>query len=155
VYAGLVVYVCTRKPEIAGLLAALGGMGGVLLLFVLVRIWEEVLPWSLLLLGAAYAIGIAARGGLLDEAAPLVGAGLLLCSELATWSLDERVRIDAERAVVLSRAAAVVALSIAGLFAAALAVALAATNIGRGLGWTVLGAAAAVTVVALAVRLSR
>jgi hypothetical protein len=155
VYGGLVAYVCTRKPQIVGLLATLGGLGGLLLLLVLVQRWDELLPWSLLLVAGAYAVAIAARGGEVDEAAPLVGAGLLLCAELATWSLDERLRIGAERSVVLSRAGALAALVLASAAAAALVIGLAAAPVGGGLGWTVLGAAAAVAVVALAVRLAR
>jgi hypothetical protein len=155
VYAGLAAYVATRQPPIASLLAAVGVAGGLMLCFVLARRWYELLPWALLLLAVAYGIAIAARGGEIDEAAPLVGAGLLLCSELAAWSIDERFAIAAERAVVVSRAFAVALLTLAGLAVSATVVALAAVPIGGGLGWTFLGAAAAVLVVALAVRLAR
>jgi hypothetical protein len=155
VYAGLIAYVATRQRPIAPLLATIGIVGALLLVSALVRQWEEVLPWSLVLVGIAYAVAIAAHGAKLDEAAPLVGAGLLLCSELATWSLDERWAIAAERAVVLSRAGAVALLALAGLGVSGIVLALAAAPVGGGLAWTVLGAAAAVLVVALTVRLAR
>jgi hypothetical protein len=155
VYVGVLAYVCTRKPEIGPLLGAIGGVGALLLLLVLVRGWDEMLPWSLVLLGGAYAVAIAARGGEIDEAAPLVAAGLLLCGELATWSLDERGGIAVERAVVRERAAAVALLALAGLLVSALVLALAAAPVGGGLGWTVVGAGAVVLVLALAVRLAR
>ena len=70
---------------------------------------------------------------------------LLLCGELAAWSLDERLgnprRADA---VAWRRGGAVGALALAGLAVATLVVGLSAVPPSHGLGWTVLGAAAAV-----------
>ncbi len=65
---------------------------------------DDVLPWALVLAGVAYAVPLFVRGRGVDEGAPLVAAGLLLCGELAAWSFDERWAIRAERAVVLARA---------------------------------------------------
>jgi hypothetical protein len=127
----------------------------VLLLFALLRRANDVLPWAIVLLGVAYAIPLFVHGRAIDDAAPLVGAGLLLCSELAAWSFDERWRIRAERSVVVARGTAVALLVLAGLGASGLVVALAAAPVGGGLAWTVLGAAAAVLVVGLVARLSR
>ena len=154
-YGGLVAYVASRQPPIAPLLATIGGIGTLLLVSALVWRWEEVLPWALVVLAIAYAVAIAAHGAEIDEAAPLIGAGLLLASELATWSLDERWSIAAERAVVLSRATAIALLGLAGGTVSAVVIAVAAAPVGGGLGWTVLGAAAAVLIVALTVRLAR
>ena len=79
---------------------------------------------------------------------------LLLCAELAAWSLDERWAIAAERAVVVARATALGVLALAGLAVGALVLVLAVVPVGGGLAWTVLGAAAAVLVVAIAARAS-
>jgi hypothetical protein len=155
VYAGVLAYAWTRDTGIAPLTAAIGGIGGVLLLFALLRRVDDVMPWAIVLLGVAYAIPLFVHNKGIDNAAPLVGAGLLLCSELAAWSFDERWRIKAERAVVVARGTAVVLLVVAGLGASALVLGLAAAPIGGGLGWTALGAAAAVVVIGLAARLSR
>jgi hypothetical protein len=155
VYSGVLAYACTRDLRIAPLTAAIGGIGGVLLLFALLRRVDDVMPWAIVLLGGAYAVSLFVRNNGIDEAAPLVGAGLLLCSELAAWSFDERWRIKAERSVVAARGIAVVLLVLAGLGASGLVIGLAAAPIGGGLGWTVLGAAAAVLVIGLAARLSR
>jgi hypothetical protein len=155
VYAGVLAYACTRDTRLVPLTASIGGIGCVLLLFALLRRVVDAVPWAIVLLGAAYVIPVFARGSRIDEGAPLVGAGLLLCSELAAWSFDERWRIKAERAVVVARGTAVALLVLAGLGASALVLALAAAPIGGGLAWTVLGAAAAVLVVGLAARLSR
>jgi hypothetical protein len=148
----VVAYAATRQPPIAIVAVLLGGVGALMFLFVLVRQVDELLPWSLALVGVAYTIAILARGSGVDEGAPLVGVALLLCAELATWSLDERRAIAAERAVVVARATALAVLAIAGLGVGALVLALAAAPVGGGLAWTALGAAAAVLVVAIAAR---
>ncbi len=148
----MVAYAATRQPPIAIVALALGAMGALMLLAVLVRRIDELLPASLALVGIAYAIEILARGSGVDDGAPLVGVALLLCAELATWSLDERWTIKAERAVVLARGTALAALALTGLGVGALVLALAAAPVGGGLVWTVLGAAATVLVVAVATR---
>jgi len=94
-------------------------------------------------------------GGGVDDAAPLVATGLLLCGELAAWSLDARWRIAEDETVVRRRALAVGALALAGLAASALVVAVALAPAGRGVAWTTLGAASAVGVVGAAVALLR
>jgi len=86
----------------------------------------------------------AAAGATTDATAPLVAALLLLCGELAAWSLDERFEIRPERVLTLRRGAAVAVLAFAGLAVAALVVSLSAVEPNHGLGWTVLGAAAAI-----------
>jgi hypothetical protein len=151
-YAGVFAYVLVREAPLAPVLAAVGGIGALSLLGLLVRGAEELLPWALGLLGAAYAIAIAARGAGVDEGAPLVAVALLLCGELAAWSLDERARIHAERRVVVLRATAVFALALAGIGASALVIGLAAARLGGGLAWTAAGAVAAVLVLAVVAR---
>ena len=148
-------YAVARSPGLAGLLVAFGAVGAVLLLAVLVRRLDELLPWALAPLGVVYAISLFAAGGGIDEAAPLVATALLLCGELATWSLDARWSIPAEQGVELRRAAALGALALAGLVASAAVVASAAAPAGGGLAWTTLGAASAVGIVGVAVALLR
>jgi hypothetical protein len=155
VYAGVLAYAFARDTRFAPLTAALGVIGCVLLLFALLRRADDVMPWAIVLLGIAYAVPLFVRGRGIDEGAPLVGAGLLLCSELAAWSFDERWRIKADGVVVFARGTAVALLVLAGLGASGLVLALAAAPFGGGLGWTVLGAAAAVLVVGLVAQLSR
>jgi hypothetical protein len=144
----------TLEPSLAGLTLGLGAIGAVALAFVLVRGLSALLPWALLLLAVAYAIALVARGAAIDGGAPIVAAGLLICAELATWSVDEEHAIAAERAVVVARATALTVLVAVSTAAAGLVVALSLAP-GAGLAWTVVGAAAAVLVVGLAVRLSQ
>lgn len=134
------------------MILAIGCAGGVLLATVLVRAVEELLASALFLGGAAYVLGLLAGHHVLDDGVPLVAAGLLACGELATWSVQEQSRGPVERGVPAARAGATFALLVGGLFVAAIVLAVAALPAGAGLGWTVLGAAAAVVVVALARR---
>ncbi|MEN3340749.1 MAG: hypothetical protein V7644_153 [Actinomycetota bacterium] len=135
--------------------AALGAVGGLLLLLVLARGADEVLPWALAILGAAYTVSLVTHGSGVDEGVPLVAVGLLLSGELAAWSLDERHAIAAERKAVALRAGALALLAAAGLVAATVVVALSAAPAGEGLAWTVAGAAAAVLAVGVADRVAR
>jgi hypothetical protein len=155
-YAGVLAYAVTRSAAAAPAVAGLGATGGLVLVYLLARANAELVPWPIAFLGIAYAIALVVRGGSgVDAGAPLVAVGLLLCGELAAWSVSERLAIASERAVVAARAAALGALAAASLAVAALAVALAAAPAGDGLAWTVVGAAAAVTVVGIAVALAR
>jgi hypothetical protein len=155
VYVGVLAYAVSRQVELAPVVAIVGVLGGMLLLFMLWRRAEDVLAWILLLLGLAYVLTIVVHPHGVDEAAPLVGAGLLLCAELAVWSCNEHVRVRAERRVVLDRGVAVAVLVVAGLAVSALVVGLAAAPVGGGLGWTLLGAVAAVAAIAVTLRLAR
>jgi hypothetical protein len=52
-YAGVLAYACTRDTHLAPLTGAIGGIGGVLLLFALLRRVDDAMPWALVLLGGA------------------------------------------------------------------------------------------------------
>lgn len=156
VYLGVLAYAVTRQLELAPVVGIIGGLGGLLLLFTLLRRAEDVLVWALLTLGVAYVLTVVVhrRHGV-DEGTPLVAAALLLSAELAVWSCAERREIRAERRLVWSRALALAVLVLAGLCISALVLALAAAPVGGGFAWTVLGALSAVGVVALALRSAR
>ena len=117
---------------------------GALLLVVALVFGGRGLGAALFLAGATYVAAVAAAGGGADASAPLVAVLLLLCGELTAWSLDERLEIQAEPVLARRRAAAITTLGLSGLGVAALVVALSAAGPNHGLGWTVLGAAAAV-----------
>jgi hypothetical protein len=117
---------------------------GVLLLVVALVFDGRGLGAALFLAGATYVVAVATAGAGTDASAPLVAVLLLLCGELTAWSLDERLEIQAEPALARRRAAGIATLGLSGLAVAALVVALSAVGPNHGLGWTVLGAAAAV-----------
>jgi hypothetical protein len=154
-FGAVLAYTLARSGKAAPATGAVGGVGALLLVLLLVRARAELVPWPPALLGVAYAVELVIRGPHVDGAAPLVAVGLLVCGELAAWSIDERLPIAAERAVIRARAVALGALSLGSLVIAALVVALASAPAGSGLAWTVIGAGAAVAVVGLAVGLAR
>jgi hypothetical protein len=150
----VLAYAALREPALAGLVCGIGAVGAALLAYVLLRLREELLPWAVVPLGIAYTVSLVLHASGVDGGAPLVAAGVLLCAELAAWSIDEKFAIRAERAVTLARASALAALVLGSLVVATLVVALSLVP-ASGLAWTVLGAAASVGVVWLAVRLAR
>ena len=153
-FAGVLAWSCALATRVAPVTATVGGIGGVLLLLVLVRGLDDLLGSSILLLAAAYVLGLLAGRHVLDESAPLVGAALLLCAELATWSLEERPPVPADVGLVLARARAIGVLVLAGLGVSALVLAVAAGPAGSGVAWTVVGALSAVVAVGLVARLA-
>jgi hypothetical protein len=152
VYGGVLAWSCVLATRIIPVTLFLGGAGGVLLALMLVRGLDDLLGSALLLLGASYVLGLYVGRHSLDEAAPLVAAALLLCAELATWSLELRFRVALEPALRLARARAVALLVFAGLAASSLVLVVAAAPVGSGLAWAVLGCAAALVAVAVAAR---
>lgn len=149
-YGGVLAWSCLLSTRVLPLTLFLGGAGALLLGLVLSRGHDELLGSALLLLGAAYVLGLLVGHHSLDEAAPLVGAAMLLCAELATWSLELRFHVALEPALGLQRVRAVGLLVFAGLAAASLVLVVAATSVGGGLAWAMLGSAAAVGAIALA-----
>jgi hypothetical protein len=149
-YGGVLAWSCLLSTRVVPVTLFLGGAGALLLGLVLARGLDELLGSALLLLAAAYVLGLLVGHHSLDDAAPLVGAALLLCAELATWSLELRFRVALEPALRFQRVRAVGLLVFAGLAAASLVLVVAATSIGGGLAWAMLGSAAAVGTIALA-----
>jgi hypothetical protein len=155
VYLGVVAYAASRDLALAPVISIIGGIGALLLLFVILRRAEDVLAWSLLMLGVAYSLSLVTHRHGVDEVSPLVAGGALLAAELATWSCAERREIRVERAVLVARGVAIALLVMAGAGVSALVLALAAAPVGGGLAWTIVGAASAVGVIGLATRLAR
>jgi hypothetical protein len=153
-YGGVLADALTRDGSAAAVLAPGAAVGLLLLLFALVR-GGAFLGLALWLGGATYVAGIVAAGRTVDATAPVVAVLLLLCGELAAWSLDERLRIRADEQLAWRRGAAVGGLALAGLVASALVLALSAVPAGHGLFWTALGAAAAIGAAGTAAALAR
>jgi hypothetical protein len=99
---------------------------------------------ALFLAGGTYVAAVSAAGHGVDASAPVVAVLLLLCGELTAWSVDERWGIRSEPEIAWRRGGAVATLALAGLAVATLVVALSAVPPNHGLGWTVVGAVAAI-----------
>jgi hypothetical protein len=141
--------VLARAGTHAAALAPGAGLGVLLLLAALV--YGQGLGLSLWLGGGTYVAFLVAAHPRIDAAAPLVAVLLLLCGELAAWSLDERWRMRTETSLGWRRAGAVGLLALGGLALATLAVALGAAPPAHGLAWTVAGALAAVAAAGTAI----
>jgi hypothetical protein len=139
------------EAEPTGAVAA-GAAGAVLLLsLALVTERSAPIPFALLLLGAVYAIPAGERA----IPAPVYGAGLLLCAELAYWSLELRIVQRVHGDVVMPRLVAVLGVAGVSLLAGALVLLAAETGLGRSPATTAAAALAVVACVALLVVLAR
>jgi hypothetical protein len=142
-YGGVVADALARAPWPVPAFVPAAVVGAVLLVVALVYDGHG-LGGALFLGGGTYVAAVASAGDRVDASAPLVAVLLLACGELTAWSLDARFTIRAEPPLAWRRGAAVSALAFAGLAVATLVVSLSAVGPSHGLGWTVLGAAAAV-----------
>jgi hypothetical protein len=117
--------------------------------------WSRLVPVAAVLAGGLYAVELAIADAPLDVAAPAVAAGLLLCTELAYWSLEERTRWHGEAGDGLRRAAFVALLGVGALLTAAVLLALVDAVRARGLALDLLGATAAVAAIATVLVVTR
>lgn len=76
----------SESPAAAWAVGLLGAVCAVVLAAALLARWPALVAPAAATLGAAYAVVVAANGGSLDLAAPLVAVALLLVCELAYWS---------------------------------------------------------------------
>lgn len=133
---------------------AAGAPALALLLAALALRLPSLLPWAALCAGVAYLIGREGRD-LVDGWASVVGVLLLLAVELGTWSVEHDPRIRTERALLLRRAGTLVALCAAALFVDFLLLGTAAVSASAGVLLAAAGVAAAVSAVAMVLRLLR
>jgi hypothetical protein len=142
-YGGVLAEALELAPSPASTFVPGAALGAALFVVALV-FGGRGLGAALFLAGGTYVAAVAAAGDTVAASAPLMAVLLLVSGELAAWSSDERWRIRPEEHLTWRRGAAVAALAAGGLAVATLVVALSAVQPNHGLGWTVLGAAAAV-----------
>jgi hypothetical protein len=110
---------------------------------------------ALVVLVAEFAI-VAVRGGdRIDATAPLVGAGLLLYAELASWAREASPRVLDERPVLTTRAAVIAATSLAAVVVGALVLLAAALPAGGSLARLAVGVVATTAILALVAMVAR
>lgn len=105
--------------------------------------WPSLVPGALVLLGGLYGAQLAVDDAVLDAAAPLFAAGLLVTAELGYWSLEERERVQVEPGEGLRRLSFVALLGLGALVVAASLLALVDVLRTSGLAVDLIGAAAA------------
>jgi hypothetical protein len=154
VLAGFAVSLPPRADRLSAVVAALGIAAVGLLVLALLGRWSGLLPWALALAGAEYACFLLLRGKVIDAYAPVYAGGLLLCTELAFWSMERHLPGDrpglGRRRATLVGAGCLVAGGFGAMILSASELA-----IRGGLLLEVLGVAAAVGAFALLARLAR
>jgi hypothetical protein len=110
---------------------------------------------ALVVLLAEYTAALLGRGGRIDPAAPLVGAGLLLYAELAGWAAEARPQVGDERPVLVRRAVVVAASTLAALGLGVLVLLATAVPAGGGLARLAVGVAAVTGTLALVAVVAR
>jgi hypothetical protein len=133
----------------------IGALALLALVAAIVLAWSHLVPVAAALAGGLYGLELAIADAPLDVAAPAVAAALLLCAELAYWSLEERTRWRGDAGDGVRRAALVLLLGVGALLVAALMLALVDAVRARGLALDLLGALAAVAALVLVVAAAR
>ena len=152
---GAVVVFSTATGGRFALAATIAGVAAlvVLALGIALRL-QPTVPWAVALTGAGY---LATRVGheTVDGYAALVGAGLLASAELAFRAIVHDPRIRTERAVVVRRVATSAGLVAGALLLDFLLLGAAAFSTPSSIVLAAMGVAAAVTAVAVVLRLLR
>ena len=154
----LTAYSAAASEPYEGPVAAVGGLGVLAALAAVALGWASAIPAALVLLATEYVLGIGAGRGhedVLEPAAPLVAAGLLLVAELAYWSLELRGPGREEPTVLLRRLVALVVVTVLAVALGAFVVVVTAAPLGGGLAWDVVGVAAAAATLAVVAVLAR
>ena len=117
--------------------------------------WSPLVPLAVALVGGTYAVELAIDDAPLDVSVPVIALSLLFAAELAYWSLDERHRAPGDVGQGLRRAALVALGGVAAVVVAGGLLVLVDAVRTRGLALDVLGAVAAVAVLATLLLSSR
>jgi hypothetical protein len=117
--------------------------------------WSPLVPVAVALVGGTYAVELAIDDAPLDVSVPVIALSLLFAAELAYWSLDERCNATGDVGQGLRRAALVALGGVAAVVVAGGLLVLVDAVRTRGLALDVLGAVAAVAVLATLLLSSR
>ena len=150
----VVAYAGTTGGRLAPVADGVGGLGLALLAAAIALRLPAFVPWAILVTAAAYVTGREGRS-LVDGWAAIIGVLLLLAAELASWSIDHDARIRSERALTLRRISTLVALAAGAALVGFLLLGTAAVAVPAGVALAAAGIAAAVTAVAVVLRLAR
>ena len=151
---GVCVYAAASAGRLAPIALVTGALAvGLLALGIVVR-WPSMIPWTIVLAAAGY---LAARQGteLVDGWAAAIGVLLLLAAELASWSIEHDARIRSEPSLAVRRAATLAALCFGALLVNVILLGTAGIAASAGVLLAAVGVAAAVTALAVVLRLVR
>jgi len=151
--AGLATWVVLSAIHLRPLWIVLGTAAVVLVAIGSISDRQGATTLALLMLGLAYAVALIVDSAPLDRGAPVFGAGLLLCSELA--HLVPRRRVIEEPGLVGARLLRILAGALLGMAIGSVVLAAATVRLPASAMLTVAGAAAAAAAVWLVGWLSR
>jgi hypothetical protein len=146
--AALAVYAVSGGAS-RGLVGLAAVAGVALTLVALLAAWDDGLAAGPALLLVGYALSVGDGGTGINRAAPLVAVGLLAVVEFGSWSLEVR---DGAEERPLARLPSVLLLLGAALAASAIVLAVSGIRTDAGLALWVLGALAAIGLLALITR---
>jgi hypothetical protein len=132
-----------------GILLAVGAPAPLLLLAGVAARWSGALAVGIAVLGAQQAVRLALGHDALDEWAPLLGGALLLCGELAWWSIEPRIPAWSQPGLALRRVATILALCLVGTGLGALLLVAAGSSLSGGVPLELAGILAATAAVAV------
>jgi hypothetical protein len=138
-----------------GLLLAVAAPVPVVLLVGLALRWSAALTGAIILLGAQQAVRLALGTDVLDEWAPLVGGALLLCAELAWWSIEPRVPAWSQPRLALWRLTSVLLMCLLGAGVGAAMLVAAGSSLSGGVPLELAGILAATGAVAILAHVAR
>lgn len=137
------------------MLLAVGAPVPLVLLAGLALRWSGALTGAIVLLGAQQAVRLAVGTDVLDEWAPLVAGALLLCAELAWWSIEPRIPAWTQRGLALRRLTGVLLMSLLGAGVGAAMLVAAGSSLSGGVPLELVGILAATGAVALLAYIAR
>lgn len=140
------VYSTSNAGRLGATVALLGALGIAALLLALLAVWDDGLVAGPALLLVAYTASLVYVGAPLDRSAPLVGAGLIACVELGSWSLELR---DGAEERPVRRLGSLVLLLFLALAASTVVFGMGSASTGAGLALWLVGAAAATALIVL------
>jgi hypothetical protein len=138
-----------------GLLLAVAAPVPVVLLVGLALRCSAALTGAIILLGAQQAVRLALGTDVLDEWAPLVGGALLLCAELAWWSIEPRVPAWSQPRLALWRLTSVLLMCLLGAGVGAAMLVAAGSSLSGGVPLELAGILAATGAVAILAHVAR
>ena len=151
--AGVVAASAAAAAGAAPLVLALGALALLSLAVALVQERASLVPWALLLLGAAAAVAFANEAD--PGRSPIYAAALLGVAELAYWSLEDRRSRAAVPGMTPRRVGRVTGAVAGALVVGTVLAAVARVDAGGGLLLEAVGVTAAVAAAALVLALSR
>jgi hypothetical protein len=120
----------------------------------LVLRWPATIPWAVVIAAGGYVVTREGRS-IVDGWAAVIGVLLLVAAELASWSIEHDARIRSEPSLLVRRVVTLTVLAAAALLVNFVLLAAAAISSSAGVLLAAVGVAAAVTAVAVVLRLVR